>query len=55
MDVDDNNMIYLHDPHRDEDDWDIIEIDQLGPDEVFIHIEDADGYEYKGTITGVMK
>jgi len=48
-------MIYLHDPHRDEDDWDIIEIDQLGPDEVFIHIKDADGYEYKGTITGVME
>ena len=34
--------------------WEIFEIDQLGPDEVYVHLKDEDGGEYKGIITGVM-
>ena len=31
--------------------WEIVEIDQIASDEVFVHIK-YDDYEYKGIITG---
>jgi hypothetical protein len=34
--------------------WEIIDVDKLGPDEVFVHLKDSIGGEYKGIITGVM-